>query len=180
VHIHWFSRAPSAKKTGGKNPFIRRQLLNCAQTLTVNGGDGASASRRSEVRRATNGNRSIVRTRRETFEWSVQCQRRSPHEKRKKKKKCLSFHVAFESFSFPLLACVFFSSSRFIWQTLMPPKSRGLHCSEDLLGESKNIVPYRCRNTAQESEKLQYTWGEVDAAVRVSWEKLSTSSQLGI
>ena len=97
---------------------------------------------------------------------------------REKLKKCLRFHVAFESFSFPLQAWFF----RFIWQTLMLPESQRLHCSEDLLGKGKNIDLYRCRNTVRESESMKYTWREVDALVLLSFsfEKLSTRSQLGI
>lgn len=114
----------------------------------------------------------------------VHCKPDSPNEERKKKKKreklkkCLRFHVAFESFSFPLQAWFF----RFIWQTLMLPESQRLHCSGDLLGKGKNIDLYRCRNTVQESESMKYTWREVDALVLLSFlfEKLSTRSQLGI
>lgn len=47
----------------------------------------------------------------------------------------------------------------------MLPKSQRLHCSVDLLGQSKNIDLYRCRNTVQESESMKYACRGVDPVV---------------
>lgn len=59
----------------------------------------------------------------------------------------------------------------------MLPKSQRLHCSKDLLGKSKNIDLYRCRNTVQESESMKYTWREVGAVVCFSiWKALNMIS----
>lgn len=106
--------------------------------------------------------------------FSASAARRMKTKKKKQAlKKCLRFHVASESLSFPLQAWFF----RFIWQTLMLPKSQRLHCSEDLLGKSKNIDLYRCRNTVQESESIKYTWRRVDAVVCLFiWKALNMIS----